>query len=417
MGQNNLSNNSRKSSNILIFLGGDIEKDEIEQEKLNFRNGGGFSESIYSEKIFQAIHGNYSASFFMAYKAICWYPKYTSTKKVRGGLIGNDKYYASYNNTAGIRNKEIFQSLIFGARNYLIPKLNLGAFETIDVVIASCFDPLIAFSCWLKQKFPNIKVVLNVPDLPTMMNYSTKNVLYKAYKNYEKIKIESEIKKCVDGFVFLSKYMIPYFSKISRPYFISEGIAEEIHPFTDTSFEQTIVYTGLLEPFINLDLLLKSFSIVKRHIPSAKLIIAGGGGGSHKIEELSQNGFLIYKGVISPEDAKSLQLRASVLINLRAPDEVFKYSFPSKTMSYLETGHPVVCFKLGSFPAEYDDVLFYPKSDSVNDVASVIESALRLTAGQREKLWKDTGVLLASKNGQSYAIKMTDLFYKIRCKE
>ena len=60
-------------------------------------------------------------------------------------------------------------------------------------------------------------------------------------------------------------------------------------------------------------------------------------------------------GQVSLNEARALQKTADVLVNPRLNEgEYTKYSFPSKTMEYLSTGRPVVCYKLDGIPDEYD---------------------------------------------------------------
>jgi len=124
---------------------------------------------------------------------------------------------------------------------------------------------------------------------------------------------------------------------------------------------------------------------------------------------------ITFYGYVSKEKASELQQKATVLVNPRQNnDEFTKYSFPSKTMEYMASGKPVIMYKLDGIPAEYDEFLFYPASDSAKSLAESITNICEKTSEERFKLGERArNFVLNEKNGSKQAEKILGLI-KIR---
>ncbi len=136
--------------------------------------------------------------------------------------------------------------------------------------------------------------------------------------------------------------------------------------------KKTIVYTGSLNQYSSIELLLEAFS--KINDQNLRLIVAGDGERENSvIDAMKLDTRISFLGKITNGEAIQLQHEADVLVCPRIPDDfVTKYTFPSKIMEYLATGNKVVAFHLQGIPQEYDAFLIYPESISAEALARAI---------------------------------------------
>lgn len=160
------------------------------------------------------------------------------------------------------------------------------------------------------------------------------------------------------------------------PYYrIEGGIAESVEyiPNTATNGQvKTIVFTGTLNQYSNIEILLESFK--KINDSSIRLIIAGSGELEHVVSDSAQTDERIsFLGRVSPKRALTLQQEADILVSPRIPDNfVTKYTFPSKLIEYLSSGNTVVAFPLQGIPVEYKTFIVFPSEVSSNALAETL---------------------------------------------
>lgn len=92
-----------------------------------------------------------------------------------------------------------------------------------------------------------------------------------------------------------------------------------------------------------------------------------------------------YFGFVSQEEALSLQGRAATLINPRSPEGLYtRYSFPSKTLEYLRSGRPTLCYALEGIPEEYGQYLIYIQQSGADGIRQAVQEWLQKPAAERE---------------------------------
>ncbi len=241
-----------------------------------------------------------------------------------------------------------------------------------------------------KKKFNGIKNVLIVTDLPEYAfvdkNLSIKDRIYKYFKQRTMV----NNLKYIDGYVLLTEYMKYKLDIENKPYVVVEGIADipkhNLNECRRENEKKIILYTGTLRKKYGIMSLLEAFSEIKN--PNYMLYICGLGEAENEIIELSKfDSRIVYKGMVSREEAMKLQTEATVLINPRSGDDEFtKYSFPSKTMEYLASGKPTICYKLCGIPSEYDNYLFYIDGNDAGSMKIKIEEVCEMKSDTREKI-------------------------------
>lgn len=238
-----------------------------------------------------------------------------------------------------------------------------------DVVFGySMTTPIVKSLLYAKRKNPQLVTCLIVPDLPEYMNMSEKkSLLFRILKFINNKSIYKDINK-IDSFVVLTEYMPSAMGIKTKPYTVIEGIVkptEDINKkeIAHENIHRKIVYTGTLEKKYGIEELVNAFH--KLEMDNIELIICGGGNSELYIKKMAKIDKRIkYFGIVTPEKAKQLQREAYILVNPRSNKEEYtKFSFPSKTLEYMDSGKPVLMYHLSGIPAEYDEFLLYIDED------------------------------------------------------
>ena len=250
----------------------------------------------------------------------------------------------------------------------------------------------------LKRHFGSIKTVLILPDLPRytyMANDSS--LFYRIRRGVD----EGELKKAIpylDLLVPITKQMgdvIDPEKKVRK--IVIEGMANCDQPMDNISknSEQFVVaYTGSLTKAYGLMSLLDALD----HIPDQnfRLVICGAGEAeSDIIKRKEKDTRIVFKGAITPQEARKIQENANLLINPRSNEgDYTKYSFPSKILQYMASGTPVLCYKLSGFADDYDEYLMY-----IDKNEKLYEAIIRIMK------MKPQDLVEIGKKAKEYAIK------------
>ena len=218
----------------------------------------------------------------------------------------------------------------------------------------------------LKERWPNLKVVLIVTDLPGYMIMAPSRLMEIGGKLLKKKQSIANL-DLVDGLVLLAPQMKERL-RINIPWVQVEGIynTDLKVGYVEKNPNKVVLYTGNLGLRYGLGKLLEAFNAIEDN--NYRLWICGDGDGKQEVLRYTALDERIeYKGVLPREKVLRLQKEATILINPRdSKDEYTKYSFPSKTMEYLASGTPVVMSHLPSIPEEYDSYIFYVDDETVD---------------------------------------------------
>lgn len=238
----------------------------------------------------------------------------------------------------------------------------------------------------LKRKYHDLKAAVIVTDLPNEMGLASgrKGIL----KAIEYHRGRQSLKLCqkIDGFILLTKPMQEALDVGCRPSVIIEGLIQQkdqpilpIQRIEDSHF--SVLYTGTLEPELGIRDMLDAFSKRSEY----ELWICGHGSMENEVVDYAQKYPNIkFFGFVSQKEALALQAKASALINPRTPEGIFtKYSFPSKTLEYLRSAKPVICYKLEGIPNEYDPYLCYIKEQGSEGILQAVDQLAKISSEQR----------------------------------
>lgn len=371
----------------LLFLGGMFPKTSPyinENSRGNIQNAAnvlqwGIIEGIKERKDLR-LH-LVSAVFIGAF------PKLFRRLFVKGAEREEGLIYLPFLNVPILKNV----SRYYRVKRYLSHFLKEYKGEGLYICAYSAHTPFIKAVAEMKKKY-DIHFHLIVPDLPMYMNLSNKvSLAYKIFKSLD-IRVMNRHLSAVDSFTFLTEGMNQEFNHYKKPYTIVEGMINLKTVKSLPSYEKkgkSIVYTGTLEEKYGILNLVRAIKYVKTDL---RLIICGKGDAEEEIKKAArEDKRILYKGIVSYEEALRFQGEADVLVNPRPNNETYtKYSFPSKNLEYMMWGKPVLVYKLDGIPDEYDEVFFYFNETKPEAMAKTIDELFEKSERELNKLGKDT---------------------------
>ena len=265
----------------------------------------------------------------------------------------------------------------------------------------------------LKKRFPDILVILILPDLPqyTHMQHAG-NLFYYMKKMYETSLLKKALAKS-SGLAAITKQMISYLAP-PVPSIVIEGMISDRLDISPASSQEVfnIAYTGTLTRAYGIMELVNGFQGLDGK--KFRLTICGTGEVATEILKAAEKDCRIcFHGQVSTDEARRNQSQAQLLVNPRKNDhEYIKYSFPSKILQYMSTGVPVLCYRLDGIPAEYDQYLLYIDKDE--SITEAIERVYRMPETERLRIGcAAREFVIREKNCVAQAQRLVDLIEKI----
>ena len=348
-----------------------------------------YSANVFQKKLIDGFQRNSFALEVLSAPFIGSYPNVSAIAQFKGFSIKADQYhYVNFNNIWGIRNISRAQAL----KKAVIPFANSKEDGKI-IFVYSPHTPFLEAAVYAKRLDSTIKICLILPDLPQYMNLNAKiSAIYKLGKKYDIKKFE-KLNRYVDSYMLLTEAMKDVVDVHGKRYMVVEGIVDTAELPADkdkvpskTTEEKYIVYTGKLNAKFGVKHLVDAFMKLKNK--DYRLILCGKGDAeSYVCEKSQEDGRILYQGQVTPQVAKQWVTQADVLVNPRKNDEEYtKYSFPSKNIEYLLSGHPVVGYMLDGIPKVYENFMYMVQGDSDTDFAQAIECAMQSSVeGQKAR--------------------------------
>lgn len=357
------------------------------------------SSTIYSNSIIEGLRKNNLDFTVISAASVGHYPFTSKTKKLNDIEYCDNYFGVGYNNHILCSQQSKTKAIVKKFKQCHLPEK-----DELNIIVTDVHAPFLKAAFKIKKRYPTTKIVLICLDVPKFVQSTSKNLLLKLFKRLS-VKQVSKLANKVDGYVFLSDYMKDVFGDKSKQSIVSPCILDT--SIYDKAIQKNkasidFVYCGVLSKQYNVDLLLEAFSLLKN--PNYRLLLAGKGDYVESIKEKSISDKRIeYFGELPREEAYNLQKNASVLVNPRLPNsEYTKLSFPSKTVSYLYSGNPVVCYSLPSFPEKIKQVIVEPVDDTPESFSKAMEDAI----GQVKKDQVNIALEYSEKNVVSRIAKL-----------
>lgn len=269
----------------------------------------------------------------------------------------------------------------------------------------------------LKYKYPNVTIAAIITDLiDDAFNYKSNQTFLKRIQVKREIIAQKNSYKHIDKYILLTKAMEEKIPEAVGRNIVVEGICDRelddtILHNTETELK-TILYTGTLQKYVGIDDFVDAFTLTTN--PNYRLVICGAGPSEQYInEKASKDHRIIYKGVVTREEALKLQQESTIVVNPRKPtEEITNYSFPSKTIEYLASGTPMIGYRLGGIPNDYYQYIYYPEDLTELGMVKLINNVLNKDKSELEDKAQSAKLFIAEKKTAKIQVaKILDFLY------
>lgn len=243
----------------------------------------------------------------------------------------------------------------------------------------------------IKQLTQDVHICLIIPDLPQYMDFDM-SAIKKILKGLDWQVLKRQFNS-IDSFVLYAEPMAQFLGIPDYKWMLMEGSlsAEEIPPEPHPYFRNKttiVMYSGQIDKRYGIIEMLQAIELIKDD--KYEFWFTGKGNAMHELSEaIKRDPRIKYLGFLpSREDLLQKQQQASMLINLRLPNEPGStYAFPSKLLEYMASGRPVLTPKIGGIPEEYYKYLIIISSVLPSDIANAIQR----TAAMSEEQYRQVG--------------------------
>lgn len=283
------------------------------------------------------------------------------------------------------------------------------------VIIYSTSFPALYAASYLKRRYPNVRILNVITDLPQFMSSGNSSV-YSFLKSVG-IGLYNIYSKYIDGYILLAPKMIDRLPCKNIPWIQVEGIFSitDLIEGPKDKEDKAILYSGALSAKYGIITLLDALQLIDDE--DVKLYLCGSGDAVPTIRERAENDKRInYLGVLDHSEVKALQKKVSLLINPRpSGDEYTMYSFPSKTIEYMASATPVLMTRLKCLPDDYCKYLYFIESETPKGIKDkIIEIYNKPTEERRQKGKSASDFILSKKNASAQALRIINFIKNLK---
>lgn len=242
------------------------------------------------------------------------------------------------------------------------------------VYVYSVHSPFLKAAHEIKKIAPNTEIILIVPDLPMYMmggNGKLRHLL----KLLDGRRINALLKE-VDKYLLYTRQMAEALSLSDDKWIVVEGLIDTKKIKKNNNENKYIcMYAGSLLEQYGIRKMIKAFSKLSNEY---KLYLYGNPTEiENYLDDINKSDNVVYKGLITPDEAFEAMREATLLLNPRPSDlELTKYSCPSKTFEYMASGTPVLMCRLPGLPREYFDYIYFFDDESEKGFLKKMEDIL-----------------------------------------
>lgn len=176
-----------------------------------------------------------------------------------------------------------------------------------------------------------------------------------------------------------------------------------------------IVYTGTLEPYQGIELLLRAFRLVRNEVPNAHLVVVGGSpkqveGYESLAREIGLEASTRFTGRVSSNVAQAISAQADLLVSPRTEGT----NTPSKIYQHLASGIPLVATDIQAHTQVLDASVAFLVRPDPDDLARGLVAGLKDEAARAAKSLAAQQLYEAKYSRSVYVEKMRAVLEKIR---
>jgi glycosyltransferase involved in cell wall biosynthesis len=178
--------------------------------------------------------------------------------------------------------------------------------------------------------------------------------------------------------------------------------------------DPTLIYAGTLEPYQGIDRLLEAFVVVRRAMPGAALVIAGGlpGQVDHYRQMAAELGLadrVFFAGWLSPSDARDLSQRCAAAVSPREAGD----NTPMKIYELIAHAVPLVATRIGSHTQVLNDDVCTLTGISPREMADGILWVLQNPALANQKAERAAAWYAENYSRRGYANKLRRVLARV----
>ena len=366
----------------ILFISSIIPQEYFLCLQANSKVGIGGASDVFQKAVLQGLVENEADFDIISYPTLGCFPhnykKIFTPQGVFEVANGKKGKLRRYCTILGIKEKSLQWRAKRDIGKWL--KANNAAEEPVAVLTYNFDTPVMLAVAKLKKQYPKIVISTIVTDLvDNIYDFASNNSFFKRIQQDKLIKYTRKLYPVVNKYILLTAHMTEKIPDAKGKYIVVEGIAARKSydvPSKNPSDIKSLLYTGVLEEFGGVKSLVDAFLLTTD--PSFRLVICGSGILAKYIKEKALNdNRIIYKGLVSRDEALKLQRESTALINPRQPNgNITKYSFPSKTMEYLSSGTPMIGYRLEGISNEYLEHIYTVESLDIQALADKITEVL-----------------------------------------
>lgn len=240
-----------------------------------------------------------------------------------------------------------------------------------DVVCSYNTPKHILRTCrWLKRS-------LNVPWISFVADMKAPN---KEWSNLDRGFFES------DGVVFFSEKAYVE-APFSRKYHFYGGFDPMKMPPDRQQKRKMILYAGMLDEQRDLSMLLDAF--IDLDDSNVDLVLCGRGNSARLEYESNMHCNIRSMGFVDSDVLQKLMMECHVFVNPRSHGfKSNEYNFPSKVLSYMTYGKPIVSSWSSSMPSAFKDYLVIPRGNTPSEFKDCLAEVLSWS-GEEYEQWNN----------------------------
>ena len=257
-----------------------------------------------------------------------------------------------------------------------------------------------------------------IADLPEFLYaYNAENKGIKVIMQRMLARLSVWLEKRFQGYVLLTDQMAKKIGVAAKPYIVIEAIARKQDRVDELDLEtpncKAVMYAGTMNKAFGIDKLIHAFLLLKGEY---ELWLFGSGDYEKDICEVAETDKRIrFFGRVDHTTVLRYEKQATVLINPRSSNSEYTlYSFPSKTIEYMQSGTPMISTRLPGIPKEYEPYLYWIEEETPEGICNTMEYVLNLPDEERNKV-ADKARLFCEKEKSPYrqTKKIVDLMQLI----
>jgi len=235
--------------------------------------------------------------------------------------------------------------------------------------------PPVTIPCMILGKLSRMKLVSYVSEIPELRLFYNQGSFVRRILLKILTKTSMFVSRRFSHYIYITEQVNDFFGAKKENFVVIEGIASldfrAVIPKKEPTDKFVVMYAGGINQQNGIEKLIGAWEFLDDFY---QLWLFGSGDYVSTLQQrIEDSENITYFGNRPHAEILAYEKRASVLINPRfSQNEYTKYSFPSKTIEYLESGTPIVTSRLGGIPKEYYEFLSI-LPDGEQEIAEILK--------------------------------------------